>query len=105
MTIPSKIFRGYLTCAGIAVLGFAFLPMDSILPFSVARVIVRLAILGVGVTTFRWGALRGLPARDREGRVQVGNILSSLAMTGVMTLVVFLAVSPIFVIIGELSMK
>lgn len=74
-------------------------------PFSIARTIAWLAILGVGVTTFRWAAIRGTPARDRKGRFLVGNVLRSLAMTGVMTFAVVVVSSPFFVIVGELTLK
>jgi hypothetical protein len=105
MIVPPKIIRDYLVCVGIFGLSCAFIPLDASFPFSVARAIAWLAILGVGVTTFRWAAIRGMPARDRNGRLLVGNILRSLAMTGVMTLTVFAAGSPFFVIVGELTLK
>jgi len=105
MIVPPKIIRDYLLCVGIVGLGCTFILLDAHFPFSIARGIVWLAILGVGATTFRWAAARGMPARDREGHVLVGNVLRSLAMTGVMTFAVVVASSPFFVIVGELTHK
>jgi hypothetical protein len=105
MIVPPKIIRDYIVCVGIVGLGCAFIPLDAHLPFSIARTVAWFAILGVGVTTFRWAAIRGMPARDRNGRVLVGNVLRSLAMTGVMAFAVVVASTPFFVIVGELTQR
>ena len=105
MIVPPKLIRDYLVCVGIIGFGCLFIPFDAHFPFSVARAILWLAILCVGVTSFRWAAARGIPMRDREGRVLVGNVFRTLAMTGVMTFAVVVASSPFFVIFGELAHK
>jgi hypothetical protein len=79
--------------------------LDHSLPFSIARTVAWLAVVGVGVTTFRWATIRGFPAFDNEGRIQVEHIIRSLVMTGVMSVVVVLASAPIFLLVAELSKK
>jgi hypothetical protein len=85
--------------------GYAFAPIDAALPFSLARTVAWLAVFGVGVTTFQWAEIRGFPARNREGHVQVAHIARSLVMTWIMTVVVVIASSPIFVLVHALSAR
>jgi hypothetical protein len=103
MNIPNKILRDYIVCLACVCIGYAFAPLDDILPLSVARGIVWLAVLGIGVTTFKWAGIRGFPALDREGHVQVAHVVRSLVMTGIMTVIIVLVSSPIFVLVGKLS--
>jgi hypothetical protein len=105
MIVPSKILRDYFVCVGIVGIACALIPLGHDLPFSLATMTLRLAILGVGVTTFRWAGIRGIPARDREGHFQIENIVRSLAMTGVMTFAVFMASSPFFALAVVLARK
>jgi hypothetical protein len=96
MIIPPKAFRGYVVCVGICGLAYAFTTLDALFPFSITRAILCLAVIGVGITTFRWAGTIGYPARDREGHVQVEHVFRTLAMTGVMTFVVIFASLPFF---------
>jgi hypothetical protein len=101
MIVPPKAIRAYLICVAICGLGYAFTPFDALFPFSIARAILWLAVVGVGVTTFDWAGTIGYSARDRTGRVQVEHVIRALAMTGVMTFVVILASLPLFFVVGE----
>ena len=103
--MPGKIARDYLLCVVIFGVGYGFGPFDSVLPFSVGRAIMGLAIMGVGITTFKWAAIRGYPARDSDGRLRFVPIARSVVMTGIMTLMVFLASTPIFILVVKLSRK
>ena len=103
--IPGKIARDYLLCVVLFGVGYGFGPFDSILPFSVGRDIVWLAIYGIGITTFKWAIIRGYPARGTDGRFRFVHIIRSILMTGVMTIVVFIASTPIFILVSEISRK
>ena len=105
MNIPRTILLNYIQCWACVCVAYAFMPFDGILPFSIARGILWLAILGIGVTTFRWAITRGYPARDQLGRFKIVHIFRSLMMTGIMTFVVFVVSTPVFMLVEKIYRK
>jgi hypothetical protein len=105
MTIPSKIVRDYIACAAILTLALTF-AFTRIVPLgSVPRIVAWLAILGIGITTFRWGEVRGFPASSKSGALQLENVVRSLVMTAVMSVIVVLVSVPFISLLLHFARK